>query len=65
MVRLDTINSPDDWETMCMPINFLTRRSAVDFPQAVSPMAVGTGHDSKATDSSQNSAVLSCYSKNC
>jgi hypothetical protein len=47
ILRFDTINSPDDWEIMCIPINFLTRRKAVDFPQDVAPMAVGTGHDSK------------------
>jgi hypothetical protein len=33
---------------MCIPIIFLTRRSAVDFPQDGAPIPVGTGHDSKA-----------------
>ena len=40
----DTMNSPDDWETICIPIRSLINLSAVDFPLAVSPIAVGTGH---------------------
>ena len=39
------MNSPDDWETMCIPISLLTSLRAVDFPLAVSPTAVGTGHE--------------------
>ena len=46
-VKSDTINSPDDCDTICMPINFAIRRKAVDLPLAVSPTAVGTGQEPK------------------
>lgn len=51
VVKFDMTNSPVDCDTMCIPIIFLTRRSAVDFPQDGAPMPVGTGHDSKANKS--------------
>ena len=36
---------PDDCDTRCIPISLLTSFNAVDFPLAVSPTAVGTGHE--------------------
>ena len=43
--KSETMNSPDDWETMCIPISLRMSLRTVDFPLAVSPTAVGTGHE--------------------
>jgi hypothetical protein len=39
------MNSPEDWETMCIPANWHINFNAVDFPLEGSPMAVGTGQE--------------------
>ena len=44
LVKSVTMNSPDDCDTICIPISLPIKRNAVDFPLAVSPTAVGTGH---------------------
>ena len=43
--KSEQTNSPEDWETMCIPIIWLMSLNAVDLPLAVSPVAVETGQD--------------------
>lgn len=45
-VRSEMMNSPDDWDTICIPINLPTNVKAVDFPLDVSPTALAAGQHS-------------------
>ena len=46
-VRREQTYAPNDWETTCNPSNLLMTCNAVDFPLAVSPIAVATGQQPK------------------
>ena len=41
----DITDSPEDWDIRVPPRSFLTKSSEGDFPLAVSPTAIGAGHE--------------------